>query len=411
MFRFMSVSVCGLLISAAPCLAESINVPQDFATIQQAINAAQTSDVIVVSPGTYTENIHFLGKAITVTGTDPLDETVVSATRILGVNGTAVVTFAGTEKEQTALEGLWISGGQGSSGKGINCQNASPSISRCLIDGNDSSGVYLCDGSISHCKASFNGGGLFGGGFYLCDGTITDCVSERNGGNGFASCDAHIDRCISRLNVWDGFRSCDGIVSNTISSLNGAEGFDLCDGTIQNCTIVANDSSGLRDCDGTIKSVISWDNGIDLNDNIELSSLPSFSIFKTDPMFVDPPNDNRLMEDSPALNTGDPQLIPGEGETDFDGNARVFAGVVDIGAYEAPSMDCDSDFDGDSEADCIDFDIDSDGIRNGADQCDYTPLGAPIDAAGRPLGDVDRDCDTDLQDFALFQLGITGPQP
>ena len=43
-----------------------INVPSDQPTIQAGINAAHNGDWVVVSPGTYLENIDFLGKAITV---------------------------------------------------------------------------------------------------------------------------------------------------------------------------------------------------------------------------------------------------------------------------------------------------------------------------------------------------------
>jgi len=43
-------------------------VPQDYATIQAAINAAQTGDLVLVSPGTYTENLSY-AKAITLAST------------------------------------------------------------------------------------------------------------------------------------------------------------------------------------------------------------------------------------------------------------------------------------------------------------------------------------------------------
>lgn len=57
--------------------------------------------------------------------------------------------------------------------------------------------------------------------------------------------------------------------------------------------------------------------------------------------------------------------------------------------------------------DCDD-DIDGDGIAN-SDACEFTKLGTTVDADGRPLGDIDLDCDTDLDDFVLFQQGFTGP--
>ena len=45
-------------------------VPAEYPTIQSAIVAAAEGDTVLVSPGTYTEAIDFLGKAIVVTSTN-----------------------------------------------------------------------------------------------------------------------------------------------------------------------------------------------------------------------------------------------------------------------------------------------------------------------------------------------------
>ena len=54
-------------------------------------------------------------------------------------------------------------------------------------------------------------------------------------------------------------------------------------------------------------------------------------------------------------------------------------------------------------------DVDGDGVDDFIDVCNNTPLGTAVDAEGRPLGDVDQDCDADLEDYALSQQGFTGP--
>ena len=54
-------------------------------------------------------------------------------------------------------------------------------------------------------------------------------------------------------------------------------------------------------------------------------------------------------------------------------------------------------------------DVDGDGVDDLYDVCDNTPPGTAVDAEGRPLGDIDLDCDNDLEDYALSQQGFTGP--
>lgn len=46
-----------LMGSSVPLLAATINVPADFKTVQEAVNAASANDTIVVGEGTYMENI------------------------------------------------------------------------------------------------------------------------------------------------------------------------------------------------------------------------------------------------------------------------------------------------------------------------------------------------------------------
>lgn len=54
-------------------------------------------------------------------------------------------------------------------------------------------------------------------------------------------------------------------------------------------------------------------------------------------------------------------------------------------------------------------DRDADGVGDDRDDCSNTPAGTLVDAAGRPMGDLDGDCDADLADLGLFMQGFTGP--
>jgi hypothetical protein len=73
--------------------------------------------------------------------------------------------------------------------------------------------------------------------------------------------------------------------------------------------------------------------------------------------------------------------------------------------------ECESDFDGDSTIDDCDSDIDNDGVPNEGDRCMFTPLGNPINADGRSVGDADEDCLVTLADYVFFAicLSISGP--
>jgi parallel beta-helix repeat protein len=90
-----------------------LHVPQDHATIQGAIEAASDRDMIIVSPGTYQENIDFTGKDITLQSTNPDDPEIVAATIIDGGANGSVVTFQSGETVRARLEGFTITNGSG----------------------------------------------------------------------------------------------------------------------------------------------------------------------------------------------------------------------------------------------------------------------------------------------------------
>lgn len=54
-------------------------------------------------------------------------------------------------------------------------------------------------------------------------------------------------------------------------------------------------------------------------------------------------------------------------------------------------------------------DCDGDGIFDPKDVCPCVPAPGGVDAEGRPLGDLDSDCDVDMDDFTIMQQNFTGP--
>jgi hypothetical protein len=108
--------------------------------------------------------------------------------------------------------------------------------------------------------------------------------------------------------------------------------------------------------------------------------------------------------------------VPDECDPDCNGNEQpdpceILEGkTADCDGNWIPD-ECESDFDGDGTIDACDPDIDNDGVANEEDVCEFTPLGVPVTAEGRPIGDMSGDCDVDLADFALFPtcISLSGP--
>jgi len=77
--------------------------------IQEAIDEANSGDIIEVSPGIYYENLLFANKNITIRSTDPSDNDIVTATIIDGDNE-VVIRF--TEGDTSTLEGFTVQNGE-----------------------------------------------------------------------------------------------------------------------------------------------------------------------------------------------------------------------------------------------------------------------------------------------------------
>jgi hypothetical protein len=111
-----------LLINRQQQAVQVIRVPEDYPTIQQAIDAAEPADIIEVQPGTYRENI-LLDRAVTLAAAtfDPVNPAN-NSTIIDGTTGPVTITIAPGLTQLPTIRGFTIQG------VGIGVQAASPFV-------------------------------------------------------------------------------------------------------------------------------------------------------------------------------------------------------------------------------------------------------------------------------------------
>lgn len=107
--RVVVTTLVTLTLATKPAAASDRRVPQDFATIQAAIDAAQPGDRVLVGPGVWTGNLDFHAKAITLESTGGA-----AATTLQAPGGTGVRLGPGG-----ALVGFTLSGAQASFGAAV----------------------------------------------------------------------------------------------------------------------------------------------------------------------------------------------------------------------------------------------------------------------------------------------------
>lgn len=160
-------------------------VPEDFETIQDAIDYAIKGDTIIVGPGFFNENINFLGKKIYIEGTIGYLQTT-----LLGDGTGPAVTFDSGETSNTTLSRFIITGGTAPYGGGIYIRNSSPRVEFCEVEGNYATyggGIYCYNSAAVFMTVTVTGNeAVLGGGMYVAhSGTkINNCTITDNVANG-----------------------------------------------------------------------------------------------------------------------------------------------------------------------------------------------------------------------------------
>ena len=157
-----------ILLTASWGSAQIIHVPDDYSTIQSAIDAASDGDTVLVAEGTYYENINFKGKAIIVASEFLMDgyathisKTVIDGSMPLHQDTASVVTFCSGEDTTSVIKGFTIMGGKGNvvepfpgviarGGGGISMFTSGGKIENNIISGNkvESTSMQVAGGGI-----------------------------------------------------------------------------------------------------------------------------------------------------------------------------------------------------------------------------------------------------------------------
>lgn len=379
MRRMLFLSLILLVSLGSVSIAVVRRVPGEYPSIQRAINDCNDGDTVIVNPGIYYETINFSGKNIVLTSTDPNDPKVVGYTIINADGDGTVVTFENRETSNAVLTGFTITGGFGTLsewsdeyykqfyGAGIYCAGgASPTITRNVITNNhgpfsdqqvgdrwvstysDGGGIYCSGGAtithnVIYNNSAFSGGGIaanyssvanniiyrnsayWGGGVYTYGGSLVnntivnnDCSKDPQygrGGNVYAYVSYYDNLVVANNNIC-GATSGGGLYytmkprsdvirfNNVWSNAPANYGFE-----------------DMRTYDAIYGEQADW--------------TGRFGNISADPLFVDPwGNDFHLQPISPCVSAGDPNAAPGQTATDMDGDPRLFAMRVDIGADE-----------------------------------------------------------------------------
>lgn len=171
-------------------LPRVLEAPSEYSTIQEAIQMASLGDTIIVDPGTYVENINFLGKAVLLKSSGGPGFTFINGNR----NG-SVVTFQNLESEYAVLEGFTLTNGYADNGGGIFCYTVSgtsggetrPVIRNNIITNNEAinyGGGISCQQRgaplITQNTITGNTAATYGGGGVYVGGDNTDVTLEKN---------------------------------------------------------------------------------------------------------------------------------------------------------------------------------------------------------------------------------------
>jgi len=162
--------------SSTPAGGATLAVPADFATIQEAVDAAAPGDLVLVSPGVYNETVNVVTPELTIRGLDR-NEVVLdggfeldNGIRVLGAGGVAIENM--TARNYT-FNGFFWTGVDGYRGSYLTAYR------------NGDYGIYAFDsvnGTFEHSYAAGSpDAGFYVGQCFPCNALLNDVHAEHNG--------------------------------------------------------------------------------------------------------------------------------------------------------------------------------------------------------------------------------------
>jgi len=265
---------CFFLIGSfgVSALGEVIHVPDDYATIQEAVDAAVDGDEIVVGPGVYTgvddlPVVDMLGKAVWLHSSGGAEVTFID-----GEGVRRGIYCSNYETKETRIEGFTVQHGWSGWGGGMCIFESSPTLTNCVFKENsaehDGGGLEIyvrSNPTIIACTFENNTSGFSGGGVWnsISNPTLIDCIFKGNstvifGGGMYTNdrSDSTMINCIFIDNSvdWTGGGLCifssDSTLTdctfdnNSASDFGGGISLFYCDAALAGCVFENNVSTG-----------------------------------------------------------------------------------------------------------------------------------------------------------------------
>jgi parallel beta-helix repeat protein len=259
-----------LFLSGSCAWADTLYVPDDYTTIQSAIDAATNGDVVEIEDGTYTgdgnKDLDFFGKAITVRSASGAPDLCVIDCESSGRG----FIFQSGEGPDSQVQGLTVTNGlppdADPSGGAIYAIESSPTFENCIFRSNITASVYGANGgaiytldsalTLRRCIISENRAYRYGGGLYAHGSsgpTLVECLVNDNeahkvGGIGCRH-GTLIDCTISRntadeiggVSCWEGTTLTECVISENRATSGDAGGVHTGDSAVfTRCTITDN---------------------------------------------------------------------------------------------------------------------------------------------------------------------------